>query len=137
MTPLSSHTPLEQGRVATALVLTPRSWLPSKPRVAATHAECPGDPTGHLPSPLWDTPSFRTPCPMFLRTGASKLRRTFGHYFQPALQAPFPWDTGNLPQAPYAATEAPGTCPHQGRPLAWDRPSAAQLRPPERGLPGL
>lgn len=51
---------------------------------------------------------------MCLRTGASKLRRTFGHYFQPAPQVPFLWDTGTLPQAPYPATKAPGTCPYQG-----------------------
>lgn len=62
---------------------------------------------------------------MCLRTGASKLRRTFEHYFQPAPQVPFLWDTGTLPQAPYPATKAPGTCPYQGRQLAWDRPSAA------------
>ena len=111
VTPLSSHTPLEQGRVATALAFTPSSWLPSKPRVAATNAECPGDPTGHLLSPLWDTPSCRTPLPHVPQNWSQQTQEDIWALLSTSTPSPLPLGHRDSSPSPLPCHRGPRDLP--------------------------
>lgn len=124
VTPLSSHTPLSRGGVATALAISPQLLVALKAECGCHKCNVPSGPHRPPAVPLWDTPRG-DPSPMCLRTGASKLRRrTFGHYF--ANQHPSPLPLGHRDSSPkLPCHQGPWDLPLPRLTVAWDRPSIA------------